>query len=294
MNSNEKLIIDISLVNRLIAMQFPQWQNLPVRAVANGGWDNRTFRLGEDMLVRIPSAADYAAQVEKEQHWLPRLAPFLPLPIPTPLAMGEPGEGYPWCWSIYQWLEGEPAAFAQVNDWRDFAMSLARFLVAFQSIDATDGPAAGAHSFYRGESLVHYAMGTRQAISQLKERIDVDAVAAIWEAALATHWPGTPAWIHGDISAGNLLVQNGQLSAVIDFGQLAVGDPACDLVIAWTFFSRESRAAFCDILSLDVDTWARAKGWALWKALITAAGFTHPNNFEAQRCWHIINEILEK
>ncbi len=294
MNSNEKLIIDVMLVNRLIAAQFPQWQHLPVRAVANGGWDNRTFCLGEDMLVRIPSAADYAAQVEKEQHWLPRLAPFLPLPIPTPLAMGQPGEGYPWCWSIYRWLEGEPAAFAQVNDWRDFAMSLARFLVAFQSIDATDGPVAGAHSFYRGESLSHYDMGTRQAISQLKDRIDVDSVAAIWEAALATHWPGAPVWIHGDISAGNLLIQNGQLSAVIDFGQLAVGDPACDLVIAWTFFSGESRAAFCDILSLDVDTWARAKGWALWKALITAAGFTHPNNFEAQRCWHIINEILEK
>lgn len=151
MHSNAKLIIDAKLVNRLITAQFPQWQNLSVQAVPNGGWDNRTFRLGDDMLVRLPSAADYAAQVEKEQHWLPRLAPSLPLPIPMPLAMGQPGEDYPWRWSIYRWLEGESAASARVDHWRDFAVSLARFLVALQSIDATDGPVAGAHSFYRGD-----------------------------------------------------------------------------------------------------------------------------------------------
>lgn len=242
MNSKERFIIDAALVNRLIATQFPQWKTLPIRAVAHGGRDNRTFRLGEDMLVRMPSAAEYAVQVEKEHHWLPKLAPFLPLSIPTPLSMGQPGQGYPWRWSVYRWLEGEPAASAQVNDWRDFAMSLAKFLVALQAIDTTDGPAAGEHSFYRGGSLAHYDTGTRQAISQLKDRIDVDAATAIWEAALATHWLA-PVWIHGDISAGNLLVQNGRLSAVIDFGQLAVGDPACDLVIAWTLFSGASRSA---------------------------------------------------
>ena len=166
MNSNEKLTIDVTLVNRLIAAQFPHWQDLPVQAVPNGGWDNRTFRLGENMLVRMPSAADYAVQVEKEQYWLPRLAPFLPLSIPTPLAMGQPGEGYPWRWSIYRWLEGEPAVSARMNNWRDFAVSLGRFLIALQSIDATDGPAAGKHSFYRGGSLAHYDKGTRQAIDQ--------------------------------------------------------------------------------------------------------------------------------
>ena len=121
MNSNERLIIDVSLVNRLIAVQFPEWQNLPIRPVANSGWDNRTFRLGEDMLVRMPSAADYEAQVEKEQYWLPKLAPLLPLPIPAPLAMGQPGQGYPWRWSVYRWLEGEPVSAASVNDWDGFA-----------------------------------------------------------------------------------------------------------------------------------------------------------------------------
>jgi aminoglycoside phosphotransferase (APT) family kinase protein len=293
MNSDEKLIINVALINRLIAAQFPQWQNLPVQPVPNGGWDNRTFRLGENMLVRMPSAADYATQVEKEQHWLPKLAPFLPLSIPTPLALGQPGNGYPWQWSIYRWLEGEPAASARVNNWRDFAVDLARFLKMLQSTDATGGPPPGIHSFYRGGSLTHYDKTTREAIAKLKDQIDADAAIAIWEAALSTRWQAAPVWVHGDVSAGNLLVQNGQLSAVIDFGQLAVGDPACDLVIAWTLFSGESRTAFRDILSLDADTWVRAKGWALWKALITATGFTNPGNFEAQRCWRIINEILK-
>lgn len=128
MNSDERLIIDVSLVDRLIAVQFPQWQNLPIRAIVNDGWDNRTFRLGDNMLVRMPSAVNYAVQVEKEQYWLPKLAPFLPLPIPKPLALGQPGEGYPWQWSIYRWLEGEPGTSAQVNNWHDFAMNLARFL----------------------------------------------------------------------------------------------------------------------------------------------------------------------
>ncbi len=294
MNSNEKLTIDVALVNRLIAAQFPHWQDLPVQAVPNGGWDNRTFRLGENMLVRMPSAADYAVQVEKEQYWLPKLAPSLPLSIPTPLAMGQSGEGYPWRWSIYQWLEGEPAASARMNNWRDFAVSLGRFLQALQSIDSTDGPAAGMHSFYRGGSLAYYDKSTREAIAKLKDQIDADAATATWEAALNTRWQYSPVWVHGDVSAGNLLVQNGQLSAVIDFGQLAVGDPACDLVIAWTLFSGESRTAFRDILSLGADTWLRAKAWTLWKALITAAGFTSPNNFEAQQCRHIINEVLTK
>jgi aminoglycoside phosphotransferase (APT) family kinase protein len=294
MNSNEKLMIDVTLVNRLIAAQFPQWQNLPVRAVDKGGWDNRTFRLGENMLVRMPSAADYAVQVEKEQYWLPKLAPSLPLSIPTPLAMGQPGEDYPWRWSIYRWLEGEPAAYTRVNNWRDFAESLARFLKALQSIDATDGPVAGMHSFYRGGSLAYYDKSTREAIAKLKDQIDVDAAIATWEAALKTHWQGASKWVHGDVSPGNLLVQNGQLIAVIDFGQLAVGDPACDLVIAWTLFGGASRAAFCETLSLDADTWLRAKAWALWKALITAAGFTSPNNFEAKQCWRILNEVLKK
>lgn len=210
--------IDIALVHRLVANQFPMWKDLPIQPVANSGWDNRTFHLGERMLVRMPSAAEYAAQVEKEQKWLPKLAPFLPLPIPVPLAMGKPAEGYPWKWSIYCWLEGHPAASAPIADLCDFATSLAEFLIALQRLDLTEGPPPGPHSFYRGGELKIYDSETRKAIAILKGKIDADAAIEVWEAALTTYWQNSPVWVHGDISPGNLLVQEGRLCAVIDFG----------------------------------------------------------------------------
>lgn len=284
--------IDAPLVKRLVAAQFPKWRDLPIRPVALSGWDNRTFHLGEQMLVRMPSAPEYAAQVEKEQRWLPILAPHLPLQIPAPLAIGEPAEGYPWKWSIYRWLAGESAATALIGDLCAFATSLANFLKALQSIDSKRGPGAGPHSFYRGGALKIYDAETRQAIAALKNKIDGNAAMAVWEGALATSWEEAPVWVHGDISVGNLLVQEGRLSAVIDFGQLAVGDPACDLAIAWTFFKGESREAFRAHLPLDSATWTRGKAWTLWKALITAAGFTNPNNAESAQCWRILDDLL--
>ncbi|MFL9989223.1 aminoglycoside phosphotransferase family protein [Paraburkholderia sediminicola] len=231
----EPPIINDTLVRHLVSAQFPQWSDLPVRPVAISGWDNRTFHPGEQMLVRLPSVRQYAVQVEKELWWLPRLAPFLPLPIPVPLAISEPADGYPWrWWSIYRWLEGEAAASARVANLCDFAHTLAQFVTALQRLDPADGPPPGVHSFYRGGSLATYDTDTRQAITVLKEKIDVDAAIEVWEAALATTWQSPAVWIHGDISAGNLLVQEGRLTAVIDFGQLGVSDPACDLSIAWT------------------------------------------------------------
>ena len=285
-------MIDSELVRRLVATQFPQWKDLPVRAVAHAGWDNRTFHLGEHMLVRMPSAADYALQVEKEHRWLPKLAPLLPLQIPEPLAHGVPGEGYPWGWSIYRWLEGETASTAKIGNLQEFAASLANFLITLQSIDTTDGPAPGLHSFYRGGSLKTYDAETRNAIAALKDKIDTDAATNLWEDALSTSWQGTPVWVHGDISAGNLLVHESRLNAVIDFGQLTVGDPACDLAITWTFFKGESRKVFRSMLPLDADTWARGRAWTLWKALIVAAGLTNPGNAESAECWRIIDDVL--
>jgi len=167
MNSNQ-IAIDETLVHRLVATQFPQWKNLPIRAIIPGGWDNRTFRLGDKMLIRMPSTAEYAAQVEKEQHWLPRLAPALPFPIPVPLAMGEPTGDYPLKWSIYGWLEGETVATAREINLCILATDLAQFLTALHRIDSTDGPEAGEHSFYRGGSLNTYDVQTRQAIAELK------------------------------------------------------------------------------------------------------------------------------
>lgn len=287
-----QLVIDEMLVRGLVAAQFPHWARLPIRPVAQGGWNNKTFHLGNHMLVRLPSAEGYAAQVEKEQRWLPMLAPLLPLPIPTPLALGAPANGYPWKWSIYEWIDGEVALPERIINLSDFATRLARFLVALQSINIADGPAPGLHNFYRGGSLLTYDAQTRLAITILKDKIDVDAAIEIWNAALTATWHGKPVWVHGDVSLGNLLVKEGRLSAVIDFGILGVGDPACDLAIAWTLFQSDNREAFRATLKLDTGTWARGRDWTLWKALILAAGLTNSNAIEAANPWRIIDEVI--
>jgi aminoglycoside phosphotransferase (APT) family kinase protein len=289
---NIKVLIDVPLVRRLISTQFPQWADLPVEPVAVGGWDNRTFHLGEQMLVRLPSAEAYALKVEKEQLWLPRLAPLLPLSIPTPLAMGEPDEGYPWRWSVYRWIEGETASIEHIADLCQFATALAEFLSALQRIDTTGGPIAGPHNFYRGGPLSTYDAETRQAILVLGDKIDTELVTTIWDTALASTWIASPVWVHGNISTGNLLVREGKLSAVIDFGGLGIGNPACDLAMAWTFFKGESRKAFRAALPLDKDTWARGRGWTLWKALIVYAGLPGTNPLERDNSKRVLEEIL--
>lgn len=285
-------MIDQSLVRRLIASQFPQWSHLEIRPVAVSGWDNRTFHLGDDMLVRMPSAEKYAGQVEKEFVWLPKLAPFLPLQIPVPLALGEPGEEYPWRWGVYRWLAGETTAAEQVTDRCIIAESLARFILALHRIDPTNGPLPGLQNFWRGGALVTYDVETRRAITALHDKIDANVATAIWEKGLASQWAGSPVWVHGDLSPGNLLVQDGRLSAVIDFGQLAIGDPACDLVIAWTVFGGESYHAFRSTLQLDDETWDRARAWALWKGLIIVAGFTNTNAIEMACAWSTLRVVF--
>lgn len=286
------MTIDASLVTRLIAAQFPRWAHLPISPVRFGGWDNRTFHLGSHMTVRLPSAAPYALQVEKEQRWLPVLAPRLPLPIPVPLAQGRPGEGYPWPWSIYKWREGEVATHAPVTDLSAFATALAGFLVALQEADATDGPPPGQHNFFRGGPLTVYDGETRRALEALEGRIDTDAAHAVREAALAATWSGTPVWFHGDVSSGNLLVEDGRLSAVIDFGTSGIGDPSCDLSVAWTFFHGASREVFRAALPLDEATWARGRGWTLWKALIVYAEVPGTDRLEVEKSRRVIEAVL--
>jgi aminoglycoside phosphotransferase (APT) family kinase protein len=286
------LTINEALVKRLVASQFPQWADLPIRAVARSGWCNRTFHLGDGMIVRLPSAAEYAASVEKEHAWLPRLAPLLPLSIPTPLGVGAPAEDYLWKWSVYSWLDGENAALNRIANLGRFAIDLGAFLSALQRIDPAGGPVAGPHNFFRGGLLSTYDAETRAALTALKGTIDIDAATEVWERALSTIWQHAPVWVHGDVGLGNLLVQAGRLSAVIDFGSLGVGDPACDLAIAWTLFGDVSRGIFRASLSLDADTWARGRGWTLWKALIVAAGLTNTNAAEAAEPWRIIEEVI--
>lgn len=286
------MTIDVTLVRRLVDAQFPQWAHLPITPVAVSGWDNRTFHLGAEMTVRLPSAAHYAAQVEKEQHWLPKLAQHLPLPIPQPLAKGAPAFGYPWRWSIYRWRDGEPATLEDIADQRAFATALAEFLAALQQIDAGGGPRAGAHNFHRGGALAVYDAETRRALHALKGKLDTTTATAVWEAALSSRWQAAPVWVHGDVAASNLLVKDGKLCAVIDFGSCGVGDPACDLVIAWTFLTDAGRDVFRAALPLDATTWARGRGWALWKALILLAGHVQSSDFEAGRAQRTLDAVL--
>lgn len=276
--------IDIALVKRLISIQFPQWSTLPINPVKSSGWDNRTYHLGNNMTIRLPSKAEYASQVEKEQTWLPKLAKHLPLAIPKPIAKGRPTSEYPWPWSIYQWLEGETASPVRIDDLNQFAESLANFLKALQQCDTAGAPVAGPENFYRGGPLSIYDIDTRKAIKQLEDKKLAHTLSCIWEQALASSWQHKPVWIHGDIAVGNLLVAGGKLSAIIDFGQLAVGDPACDLAIYWTFLSGTSREIFYNILNLDRDTWDRARGWVLWKTLCAPVAGTD--------CERILNDLV--
>jgi aminoglycoside phosphotransferase (APT) family kinase protein len=265
----EKRDITAAVAAGLIAEQFPQWADLAVVPVACDGWDNTTFRLGDELSMRLPSADSYAAQVEKEQRWLPVLARHLPMRIPEPVALGAPGCGFPSPWSIYRWIDGEPASLDRIADMAEFASVLADFLCALHDIDATGGPAPGDHNFFRGGRLDTYDVEARGAIAQLTDWVDRNAVTEVWEAALASEWDRSPVWVHGDVAPSNLLVVNGHLQAVIDFGSVGVGDPACDLVMAWTFLTDEGTAMFRDRLGVDDATWERGRGWALWKALIT-------------------------
>ena len=263
-----KFPVDAALVARLVAEQFPHWAGLPVEPVAEDGWDNWTFRLGSAMKVRLPSAEGYAGQTAKESHWLPRLAPHLPCAIPAPLATGAPNAAFPWAWSVYGWIEGEPVTAA--TGLAGLADDVADFLNALQAIDPTGGPVPGAHNYLRGAHPVAvYGAEARRHIELLRDRIDVAAAQAVLDTA--QHSAAERAvWVHGDMAAGNLLLRDGRLSGVLDFGCLAVGDPSCDLAIAWVVLDEASRRRFRARLGLDAACWARGRAWALWKAALLA------------------------
>jgi aminoglycoside phosphotransferase (APT) family kinase protein len=286
------LVIDASLARRLIDRQFPQWSDLPITTVAVDGWDNRTFRLGSELTIRLPSGDWYAKQVDKEQRWLPVLAPQLPLPIPTPVARGMPDAGFPYPWSVYRWLDGDLASKAPIGDLPGFAGALAAFLNALGRVDATDGPPPGEHNFFRGRPLGTYEGEALEAMDALGDEICRDDVQRVWAGAVTTSWDRDPVWFHGDVATGNLLVRDGRLTAVLDFGSSGVGDPACDTVIAWTFLSRAGRDRFRADLDVDAGTWSRGRGWALWKALISLVGHLERDAPEAAFARRDIDEVL--
>jgi aminoglycoside phosphotransferase (APT) family kinase protein len=270
---------DAALVGRLLAEQFPHWADLPIEPVRPFGTDNALYRLGDDMVARLPRRERTSRTLEKESQWLPRLHPLLPLAVPVPLAEGLPAEGYPFPWSVYGWLTGENATIERITDRSQLATDLAQFVAALQRIDPTGGPAPGEHNFFRGVPLGMRDEGTRAAIASLSGRIDAGAVTVAWDEALqAPEWERPPVWIHGDLDARNLLVEEGRLSGVIDWGGLGVGDPACDVMIAWKVLSADTRDIFRTALSVDEATWARSRGWALSQALIALSYYTLETN----------------
>lgn len=285
-------LIDVALVRRLLAGQFPDWAGLAVTPVASAGTDNAIFRLGRDMAVRLPRLHRAAGQVAKEQRWLPRLRP-LPLAIPVPLGQGTPAAGYPWHWSVYRWLDGATATPDRLGDLPQTAAALAEFLTALQRIDAADGPRAGRHNEFRGVPLARRDRPTREAIDSLSGILDARALTAAWQGALQTPvWHGPPVWLHGDMQSGNLLAQAGRISAVIDFGLLGVGDPAVDLIVGWSLLSAGARDIFRAALGVDDATWARGRGWALSTALIALAFYLHSNPVLAAMSRRSIDEVL--
>lgn len=279
---------DASLVRRLLAAQFSRWADLPITPVASAGTDNAIYRLGDSMAVRLPRIHWAVSQADFEYQWLPRLAAHLPLAIPAPLELGTPAEGYPWSWSIYRWLDGENAIATPVTDPRRAAAQLGEFVTALRGVDTTGGPPSG-----RGVPLAHRDQQVRAAIESVRDILDVGALTAAWDAALAAPaWPGAPRWLHGDLLAGNLLVRHGRLSAVIDFGAAGVGDPACDTMAAWTSLPAAARTQFRTAVEVDDATWARGRGWALCFGLVALPYYQVSNPTLAGIARHAIDEVL--
>jgi aminoglycoside phosphotransferase (APT) family kinase protein len=285
----DELETDEALVRRLLAAQFPQWAELPIEALPAGGTDNAIYRLGDELSVRLPRRGDWTAgSLDKEFEWLPKLAPLLPLPVPAPVACGAPGEGYPHEWAVHTWLDGEDATGAPL-DLHRAAVDLAEFLGALWRIDSAGGPPAQG----RGGSLRPRDEDTRAGIVALGDLIDAAAVTEAWEAALAApEWNGLPVWIHGDLDARNLLARGGRITGVLDWNLICVGDPACDVKVAWAVLDAETRPAFRELLEVDDATWARGRGWALSQAMIALPYYLHTYPAIVEQAWRWLAEVL--
>ncbi|MFF4040024.1 aminoglycoside phosphotransferase family protein [Streptomyces sp. NPDC001816] len=279
---------DAALVRRMIARQFPAWGSLPVRRLESSGTENAMFRLGTELVVRLPRRPGAVGDVVHEQRWLPLLGSRVPVATPEPVGLGEPDEDFPWPWSVYRWLDGRNPVAGAVEAPERLAEELGAFVAALRRTDLGDGPSAG-----RGVPLAARDEPTRAALEQLTGRIDTDPVTALWERALrAPEHGGSPAWMHGDLSPGNVLVADGRLSAVIDFGCAGVGDPAVDLIVAWNLLPATARDTFRKAVGADDAEWARGRGWALSISLIQLPYYWHTNPALAENSRHVIAEIL--
>ncbi|HET7530953.1 MAG TPA: aminoglycoside phosphotransferase family protein [Mycobacteriales bacterium] len=280
---------DAALARRLLAAQMPQWADLPIRPVSSYGTDHAIYRLGDDLAVRMPRIDWAAAQAAKEAEWLPRLAPHVPLALPVPREIGEPGEGYPFRWAVYEWLPGHDLTHP-VDDLEQVAMDLAAFVRALRGVDTTgafprDVGARGSPHADRDDDV-------RRRIAELGDRIDGKAALRCWEQSLeAAAWE-SDVWVHGDLLPGNLLVVAGRLSAVIDFGGLNVGDPACDLQPAWNVFAGASRARFLADVGVDDAALARGRGWVVSQTVMALPYYWDSNAAIVRQASRALSEVL--
>ena len=281
---------DVALVRRLLAAQFPQWTDLEIDRVESYGTDHDIYRIGSRLAARLPRIGWATKQAAKEATWLPKLAPQLPLAVPVQLAMGAPAEGYPFAWSVYEWLPGENAN-GTIDDLDQAAVDLAAFVHALRQVETKGAPPRPPHS--RGGPLAEGDEQVRRSIAQLDDGIDRDGTLRSWEESLdAAPWDGAEVWVHGDLLPGNLLVVDGRLSAVIDFGCLNVGDPACDLQPAWNVFAGDSRARYRAELQVDDASWLRGRGWALYQAVSALPYYRHTNPGMVRQASHALAQVL--
>jgi aminoglycoside phosphotransferase (APT) family kinase protein len=281
---------DATLVRRLLAVQYPQWADLPIRAVQSMGTVNAIYRIGDHLCARLPRVQEWAQGLEKEWRWLPKLAPHLSLQIPGPVGWGHPERSYPFSWAIYRWIDGQPYSDALIDDERQAAKDLAQFVVELRRIEPVAGAPRGGRRPLRELDAV-----TRAAIESARGVIDSDAAGAAWEHALeAPAWGGTPAWIHTDLLRPNLLIHAGRLCAVIDFGGVGVGDAAADVIAAWSVFGQRGRAVFRDALDIDDGMWNRARGYALHQAALIIPYYGETNPGFVALAKRTIEEILSE
>ena len=291
----DEAVPDTAVVSGLVRDQFPEWAGLAVTAFPGSGTDNAIFRIGTRWSARFPRVERARDQVVVEHEWLPRIGPLVPLAVPRPVALGSPGRGYPWPWSVHEWLAGEPATPARVGDVGRAAADLGRFVAALGAVDPSGGPAPGARNSFRGGPLGPRDGPVRAAIAALAGTIDTGTATRVWEHALGSPlWDGPPRWLHGDLHAHNLLTEAGRLHAVIDFGCLAAGDPACDLMVAWTYLpAGAARDRFRDQVGPDEPAWSRGRGWALSMGLIALPFYRGTNPVLAATARAAIDAVLD-
>lgn len=283
----DEIMTDAALVSQLVAAQFPEWAGLPVTPVASSGTDHAMYRLGDDLVVRMPRRPGGDRIIRHEFEWVPRLAPHLPLQVPVPVAMGEPGFGYPYPWLVLHWLDGRNPVVGEIADPHRLAREIAAFVRAMRAIDPEGAPPTGL-------SLAQRDGQVRRDIAALADELDVDAVTAAWETALALPEQDRSVWVHSDIAPGNLLLVEDRLHAVIDFSGSGVGDPAIDLQVAWNLLPPGARGTFRDAVGADDATWGRARGRALAQALVQIPYYKHTNIPLATNARHGIREIIRE